>query len=341
VSGSGPFTYLWSNGAMTEDLTGVPPGTYDVIVTDNNGCMAFDTVTLDPCCTLMFSCPPMSGGTFSCTTDVPAPDTSLITVTDFCAPLTISSSDTSNSASGCVGDPILITRTYLITDGAGSTGTCQQIFTVQDDIAPALVSCPSDTTILCNTSTDTMDLGVPVYVDACDGALVTFSDMTTGFDGSCSANIIGVITRSFFGTDMCGNTNTACQQTITVIDTVAPAFTAPPDVTIDCLADTSPSNTGEVSDSTDNCSPMTVSFSDMSAAGSCPVVEVITRTWVVTDACGNSSTDVQVISLQDTQAPTFTVPPDVTIGCAADSSPVFTGEILDTLDNCSSITVMF
>ena len=37
-SGSSPYTYHWSNGATTEDLTNVHPGTYSVTVQDANGC---------------------------------------------------------------------------------------------------------------------------------------------------------------------------------------------------------------------------------------------------------------------------------------------------------------
>jgi Secretion system C-terminal sorting domain/SprB repeat len=40
VSGSGPFTYHWSNGDITEDISSLTSGQYEVMVTDQNLCMS-------------------------------------------------------------------------------------------------------------------------------------------------------------------------------------------------------------------------------------------------------------------------------------------------------------
>jgi hypothetical protein len=44
--GTTPYFYSWSNGNGTQDLTNVIAGTYSVIVTDNNNCQVFDTLTI-------------------------------------------------------------------------------------------------------------------------------------------------------------------------------------------------------------------------------------------------------------------------------------------------------
>lgn len=46
ISGNGPFSYLWPGGTSNDTLINRAAGTYAVEVTDANGCVAVDTITL-------------------------------------------------------------------------------------------------------------------------------------------------------------------------------------------------------------------------------------------------------------------------------------------------------
>lgn len=328
--GQPPYTYLWSNGAITQDLTNVPPGQYSVIVTDANGCMAFDTVLVEGCCELVVVCPPADGGTFACFSDVPTLDTAIVQVTQFCESFTISSVETNNGGTGCPASPLIITREFTVTDNAGNVQTCTQTITVIDNVAPVL-TCPANVTIECTASTLPANTGTATATDNCDPLVgITFSDVTVG--GICPQE--RTITRTWSATDDCGNVGT-CTQTIVVDDSVAPAIVCPINVTIQCTASTLPANTGTAT-ATDNCdgSP-TIAFSDVTIGGACPQERTINRTWTATDDCGNVSTCLQVITVDDSVAPTITCPANVTIECTASTLPANTGNPTSS-DNCDA-----
>jgi trimeric autotransporter adhesin len=46
VGGTLPYTFSWNNGATTEDISGLSPGTYMILVTDANNCTASQTINV-------------------------------------------------------------------------------------------------------------------------------------------------------------------------------------------------------------------------------------------------------------------------------------------------------
>ncbi|WP_422007816.1 PKD domain-containing protein [Roseivirga pacifica] len=46
TGGTGTYTYLWSNGATTQDVSGLAPNTYSVTITDTNGCSEMRSFTV-------------------------------------------------------------------------------------------------------------------------------------------------------------------------------------------------------------------------------------------------------------------------------------------------------
>lgn len=60
TGGTGTYSYLWSTGETTQTLSGLAPGAYTVTVTDENGCTAVQTVTVNAFGCLMTAQPVVS-----------------------------------------------------------------------------------------------------------------------------------------------------------------------------------------------------------------------------------------------------------------------------------------
>ena len=91
---------------------------------------------------------------------------------------------------------------------------------------------------------------------------------------------------------------------------------------------------------TDNCGNVTITYSDVTAAGDCDNEYTITRTWTAEDACGNTSDCDQIIEVVDTQDPDLACAADVTIECDDSTYPDNTGWSTAT-DACGDVTVEY
>src|SRR5207253_1477147 len=225
--------------------------------------------------------------------------------------LNVTSSD-AVAAGSCQGEKI-ITRTWSLVDNCGNAAADQiQTITVRDNTAPTFTK-PADVTIFTNAGC-TYDASVSATGDVTNeadncstGLNATFSDAVAV--GSCRWEEI--ITRTWSLVDNCGNAAADQIQTITVRDNTAPTFTKPADITIftnaGCTYDASVSATGDVTNEADNCSTgLNATFSDAVAVGSCQGEKIITRTWSLSDNCGNAAANqIQTRTEKDNIAPTL------------------------------------
>jgi gliding motility-associated-like protein len=220
--------------------------------------------------------------------------------------------------------------TWTATDAAGNTATATQTITVVDNTVPTIAA-PADVIVSADMNCEATGvvLGSPVTADNCGVASVA--------NNAPIVFPIGTTVVTWTVTDNSGNIATTTQE-IVVIDDMAPVVTAPADVTVStnlgCEA------IGVVLGSpvvTDNC---TVGAITNDAPMIYPLGTTIVN-WAVTDVAGNSTTVTQQVIVQDTEAPTITVPSDLEVisnsGC--DATGVALGTPV-TDDNCGIASVV-
>jgi hypothetical protein len=135
--------------------------------------------------------------------------------------------------------------------------------------------------------------------------------------------------------DACGNSSSQTQ-IINVVDTTAPELIdVPKDITVECDAVPEPASVYAI----DNCdtSP-TVNFSETRIDGNCSSDYELFRTWQAVDDCGNSTSQTQIITVEDTtppiiscNAPATIVPPDAPIS--------FTATAVDNCDDSPLVEI--
>jgi hypothetical protein len=192
-----------------------------------------------------------------------------------------------------IGEHIIILE---VMDKAGALDV-DEITIIVHDTTPPDINCPPDVILECPADTTLSATGKATATDTGGTATITHSDQ---WQPSCGNS--GTLARTWIATDESGNTST-CTQIITVVDTTPPVITCPPDVTLQCPADTSVEANGSAT-AVDTCGTATIAHSDQWQPG-CGNTGTLTRTWSATDECGNSSSCLQTLTVVDTTPPQF------------------------------------
>jgi gliding motility-associated-like protein len=195
--GVAPYTYAWSNGAITQNLTGLANGTYTLTVTDANGCKATLSRTITDPSNIGLAA--TSVNSTSCTT----PNGSInLTVTDGVAPFTYvwSHGATTQNVSG------LSAGTYTVTvrDANGCQATL--VRTITDPAAISLAASVINATS-CTSPNGSINLSV-------NGGAAPYTYLWS--NGATTQNLTGLAAGTYFVTVTDAN---GCQATLTRIIT--------------------------------------------------------------------------------------------------------------------------
>ena len=178
------------------------------------------------------------------------------------------------------------TRTWTAIDDCGLVATATQVIEVVDLKAP-LIDDLFDVAATCYD--DTM-FPLPTFTD-CSEVEITFNDWVS------SDVCLSGIRRTWILTDACGNVSTAIQYGI-VTDDQAPAFgLLPSDVTVTSAvyATWQAPSVG----ASDNCQSVDVVGPEVTPNPQGNDLESYLYTWTAIDACGNSTSVSQAVTIDD------------------------------------------
>ncbi|MCS6929763.1 MAG: hypothetical protein NZM43_09725 [Saprospiraceae bacterium] len=342
--GTPPFTFSWK-GPGGFHASGPNPsrvntaaahsGVYSVTVTDGTGATASATVNVQ-----IYHPPTVNAGL----------DKALCPGASCVLKGTIGGSATSALWSASVPggmfvpNPQVLNATYI--PPVGFTGKITLTLTTDDPPGP----CPavSDQVVLTYATPGPLVCDDTVHVSASSHCPVTLTpDMVlegdvlddlytvTVFAGP-GQNLGNTVSASYFHVPLTVRIQDNCSGNFCIVtaiieDKLPPTFVSCPNLTLPCLAseftpgylDTVLKVLGARPTVTDNCSPVVLTYKDAwtnvgcqeTFQGQTDLTGYIRRSWVATDANGNTSTCVQYLYIKRLRAQDLTFPPDVTLSC--------------------------
>ena len=224
--------------------------------------------------------------------------------------------------------------TLTVIDASGNSASCPSQINVQDIVAPVAVCQPVTLTL---GITGNASLSSPVDLDggSTDNCFLSpglFTASQTAFD--CLDLGTNNVTLTVF--DVYGNSAT-CTSVVTVQDLTAPVASCQPfTVALNASGNASITAANVNNGSSDNCSisSMTVSPNTFT----CSNVGTNNVTLTVTDAAGNTSTCVAVVTVEDNSIPVVVCPSNITQNAILNNCGKIVTYSVGVTDNCSTVT---
>jgi hypothetical protein len=278
---------VWNTVDTTFNLELDSAGTYSATITNQQGCRnisnALDVFadTIAP-----LGNPPQSL-VVSCIDELPTPDPNLVNnLTDNCSAISVFHLADSLQGMGC---ETFVNRTYRLIDLSGNTTDLIQQIYIMDDVPPFGLA-PSPVTVSCVDLLPDIDVNAVTNLsDNCSTVEVFHLQDVFGTD-SCPQTV----TRTYRLFDACGNFFDA-NQIITILDTIPPYGSVLDTTLVPCLAAFPVPDANVVQNFGDNCLFESISFLNDFVDVNDP--NLIYRTFMLSDACGNIAEVVQVLEL--------------------------------------------
>ncbi|MFC0776404.1 PKD-like domain-containing protein, partial [Terrimonas alba] len=266
----------------------------------------------------------------------------------------INGSSTGSSVNVIVDNACGTYTVSLVTTANNCPSTpCSIIVNVVDDTPPVftgtlngdLAGCDISAIPAAATTVAALELlGLPISDNCSQDAQLIVTSVTGAANGSCPITVL----RTYTITDFCGN-SVQIPQTFTIDDNIAPQISGTlPTLPVEgCDVEAAPPPYTTIAalqaaglTISDNCTAngsLQLSHAEV-ISGSCPIT--IERTYTITDGCGNTATAIQTITIDDTQAPTWTTAAgslDRTVQCsdaaALDAAQALAPIATDVCDN--------
>jgi len=224
----------------------------------------------------------------------------------------------------------------------------QRIWSATDDCGNETLGTQSITRLSLPVGSQVLSIitDEPEDVTGCDIDLSTLVqvtaegcfDITTNYTETISnIGCTQIIHRMWTFHDVCG-TRTTDQMVFNILDVNPPLLVNPPDYIACAATDLSPAVAG-MATASESCTEAVLTWVDLPRSTDCG--EILERTWIATDLCGNSTTsDVPQIIINTTNAapPTVTfLPADVMSVCNVDVD----NQPDATADGCPGMVTMF